>query len=302
MEFTTLGITEQKISRIAYGGMSLRQESREDGKKAVHRALELGVNFFDTADIYGGGASEEILGEALREAKVKREDVVIASKCSVCPPNDRNGYRYKAFDLSADHIVRSCEASLKRLDMDYIDLYQPHRVDHLAHPDETAAALDRLRGQCKIRMAGVSNYNVHQIRALGRFTRLDSLQVEFNILHHDPLENGQHSICMETDMRLLCWSPVAKGLLTDAVRHVHDERRQRREGQRAQIAAMAQELGVSTTQAALAWLLHLPGGIVPLVGTKNPDHIEEAVKALDVKLPRDVWYELLVIGRGQPMP
>ena len=166
MKKVTLGTTDQQVSALAFGCMSLRPDTKEQGIKAILTAFELGINFFDTADVYGPADSELILGEALSEGKIAREEVVIASKCGIVFQGMNPAYTYKAYDLSPGYIKTSCEASLQRLGVDYIDLYQPHRIDYLTHPDETARALEDLRSEGKIRHVGVSNYTVDEIRAI----------------------------------------------------------------------------------------------------------------------------------------
>jgi aryl-alcohol dehydrogenase-like predicted oxidoreductase len=283
--------------------MSLRPETKEQAKKAVQTALELGINFFDTADVYGPADSELILGEALRESRIAREAVVIASKCGIVFQGMNNAYTYKAYDLSPGYIKTSCEASLQRLGVDYIDLYQPHRIDYLAHPDETARALEDLKSEGKIRHIGVSNHTVDEIRALSAYTRLESLQTQFSLLHLEPLETGLAAVCLEKGLSVLCWSPLHRGVLTGKRTLPHgDWQKQREQGVVAQLRPFAETYGITLGQLSLAWLMQLPGGVIPLVGTANADHIAEAAGAVGITLARDDWYELMVIGRGRPMP
>ncbi len=283
--------------------MSLKPETKEQGKKAVQTALELGINFFDTADVYGPADSELILGEALRESKIPREEVVIASKCGIVFQGMNTAYTYKAYDLSPGYIKTSCEASLQRLGVDFIDLYQPHRIDYLTHPDETARALEDLKSEGKIRHIGVSNYMVDEIRAISAYTRLESLQTQFSLLHLEPLETGLAAVCLEKGLSVLCWSPLHRAVLTGKRTLPHaDWQKQREEGIVAQLRPFADKYGITLGQLSLAWLMQLPGGVIPLVGTANADHIAEAVGAAGITLARDDWYELLVIGRGRPMP
>jgi len=283
--------------------MSLSPEIADQGKAAVQRAFELGINFFDTADVYGRGESEMILGEALREGDIPREEVVIASKCGIVFEGMNPDYTYKAYDLSYEYIKASCEDSLRRIGVEYLDLYQPHRIDYLAHPEETARALDELRAEGKIVYAGVSNHTPDEIRALSSYTRLESLQTQFSLLHIEPLETGLGAVCLEKKMSILCWGPLARGVLTGKTQIPHDNwQLQRQAGIVAQVSQMAEELGVAPGPLSLAWLMAQPGGVIPLVGTANADHISEAVKAVDISLDRDDWYELMVIARGRPMP
>ncbi len=229
MRTVRLGSTDLEVSAIAYGGMSLTEERAGDGKAAVARALELGVNFFDTADVYGDGEAETLLGEALREAGVDREQVVIASKCGIVFPGMEPAYERKAYDLSPDYLKASCEASLQRLGMEYLDLYQPHRIDYLTHPQETARALQDLQAEGKIRHAGVSNHTVDEIRALSAYTRIESLQTQFSLLHLEPLETGLAAVCHEKKMSVLCFSPLHRGVLTANSAFDHGSWQQQRE-------------------------------------------------------------------------
>jgi len=211
-------------------------------------------------------------------------------------------YTHKAYDLSPRYLKASCEASLKRLQTDYLDLYQPHRIDYLTHPEEVARGLDDLKAEGKIRHVGVSNYTADEIRALSSFVRLESLQTQFSLLHLEPIETGLTAVCQEKQMNVLCWSPNHRGVLAGAKASGHDDwRAQREQGVVTQMSAFASEAGVTTSQMALAWLMHLPG-VIPLVGTANADHLSEAAAAVDVQIDRDDWYELMVIGRGRPMP
>ena len=298
-----LGTTGRQVSPIALGCMSLEPDKVEQGKKTVLRAFELGIDFFDTADVYGRGDSEEILGAALKEGKIPRDDVVIASKCSIVFPGMVDAYTYKAYDTSAGYIKSSCEASLRRLGTDYLDLYQLHRIDYLTHAEETARALDELKAEGKIRHAAISNYTVDEIRALSASIRLESLQTQFSLLHLEPLETGLAAVCQEKQMNVLCWSPNHRGVLAGAGTAAHDDwQAQREQGVVAQMKPFAEQYAMSLSQLALAWLMQLPGGVIPLVGTANPAHIEEAFAAVGKQLDPDDWYELLVIARGRPMP
>ena len=303
MRTLELGRTGLQVSPVAFGCMSLVSERKAQSLAAVQRAFDLGINFFDTADVYGQGDSETILGEALRAGNIPRDKIVIASKCGIVFQGMNPDYTYKAYDLSATYLKRSCEASLQRLGVDYIDLYQPHRIDYLTHPQETARALEDLQTEGKIRHVGISNYTADEIRMLTAYLRVDSLQTQFSLMFLEPLETGLTAVCLEKQMSVLCWSPLHKAALTGKGHFSHDNwQAQREAGIVAQLRPFAEQYGVSLTQLALAWLMQLPGGVIPLVGTANPDHIAEAAAASQVTLERDDWYEMLVIARGRPMP
>ena len=303
MHTVPFGTTDLSVSAIALGCMSLRLDKLAESKATVRTAYELGITFFDTADIYGVGDSEEILGAALREANIPRDKVVIASKCSIVFLGMNASYTYKAYDLSANYIKASCEASLKRLGMDYLDLYQPHRIDYLTHPEETARALEDLKAEGKIRHVGISNYTPDEIRALSAYTRLESLQTQFSLLHLEPLETGLTAVCHEKKMAILPWSPLHRGVLTGGRALPHDDwQLQREAGVVTQLKPFADAYGVTLGQLSLAWLMQQPGPVIPLVGTANPKHLAEAAGAVGITLDRDDWYELMVIARGRSMP
>jgi aryl-alcohol dehydrogenase-like predicted oxidoreductase len=271
-------------------------------RRRCAKAYDLGITLYDTADVYSRGESEEVLGAALKEAGIRREKVVIASKCGIVFQGMVPEYDYKAYDLSADYIKASVEASLKRLDTDYIDLFQLHRIDYLTHPEETAKAFDELKAEGKVRHVGVSNFTTDEIRALTEYTRLETLQTQFSLLHLEPLETGLTAVCLEKKMNVLCWSPNHRGILAGKSASHDDWQAQREQGVASQVDAFAQRYGWSMSQVALAWLMQLPGAVIPLVGTANPDHIADAAAAVGKHLDRDDWYELMVIGRGRPMP
>ena len=303
MKYVELGTTGEQVSLVALGCMSLTPSAKERSIATVHRAYELGITLYDTADIYGDGESEKLLGEAIREGNIPREKVIIASKCAAL--RYENVYTW---NLSAAYIKECCEGSLKRLGMDYIDLYQPHRIDYLAHPEETARALEDLKAEGKIRQVGVSNYTPDEIRAISAYTRVEALQTLFHLLIQEPLEGGLAAVCLEKKMNMLCYSPLAGGLLTGnkPLPHTFDQgfgdwQEQREQGVVAQVKIVADRYGVTPGQISLAWLMALPGGVIPLVGTGNPDHIAEGATAADIELARDDWYELTIIGRGRRM-
>ena len=302
MKTVELGTTGQQVSAIALGCMSLTHANESESHATVKRAYELGINFYDTADVYTNGESEEVLGAALKAAGIAREDVVIASKCGIVFPGMVAGYEHKAYDLSAGYLKESVEKSLKRIDTEYIDLFQPHRIDYLTHPEETARAFEELKAEGKVRHVGVSNYTADEIRMLAGYVRLEALQTQFSLLHLEPIATGLTAVCAEKKMNVLCWSPNHRGVLAGKASARDDWQEQREGGAAAQVKAFADQYGWTMSQVALAWLMQLPGGVIPLVGTANADHLEEAVGAVGKTLDRDDWYELMVIARGRPMP
>ena len=303
MRYVKLGKTGVDVSAVALGCLSLRPDRLEESKATVRRAYELGINIFDTADVYGNGDSETVLGKALKELSIPRDEIFVTTKCGIIFQGMNPDYDYKAYDLSPGYLKASCEASLKRLGMEYVDLYQPHRIDLLTHPQETARALEDLKAEGKIRHVGVSNYTVEEIRALAVYTRLESLQTQYSLLFLESLETGLAATCLAYNMAILTWSPLHKGVLTGTRSLPHDDwQLQREAGAVAQLQTFAEAYNVTLGQLSLAWLMQQPGPVIPLVGTANPEHIAEAAEAVNLTLDRDDWYELMVIARGRSMP
>ena len=314
MSFQPLGQHGFEVSRIALGCMGLAgtwnpaevgDEHRRKAIASVQTALEAGINFFDHADIYGGTACESIFKDCLAALKPGRESLFIATKV---------GIRSGCYDHSPDYIRTSVEGSLKRLGIEYIDLYQLHRPDPLSHPGETAEVLTALMQEGKIRDIGVSNYYPNQANALIAYLEapLVTNQFEFSLLHLDPLYEGREGqggdgvldYCMENELTPLAYSPVGRGWLSGR-RTVPEDHVQKERFERV-VAALdgmsAAYDGATATQIALAWILAHPAGIIPLVGSNNPEHIREAAAAHRIELSRTDWYKLWVASRGARVP
>jgi predicted oxidoreductase len=264
--------------------------------RLAHAALELGFSLFDTADIYGFdgktgfGAAEMLLGRVLKADPALRSRVTLSSKGGIVPGTP--------YDSTAGYLVSACEASLRRLQTDHIDLYQIHRPDILAHPEQIASALSRLREAGKIGAAGVSNYSVSQTRALQSFMDfpLVSHQPEFSALHIEPLADGLLDHAIEQRMAVLAWSPLGGGRLAGA-------------GEDARACAVIDALdgiavrdGVPRTAVALAWVLAHPSRPIAIIGTQRADRMREAARALDVRLSRADWYTILTASRQVKLP
>jgi predicted oxidoreductase len=286
---------------IAYGCWRFAGTDVATARVKIETALEVGMTLIDTADIYGYdgsapapgggfGAAEELLGRVLAETPGLRDRLVLATKGGITPPVPYNS--------SPTFLRDACEASLHRLGVETIDLYQIHRPDLLAHPAEVAAVLDELVASGKVRAIGVSNHTVAQTRALQAHleTPLVSTQPEFSPLALDPITDGTLDLAMETGLVPLAWSPLAGGRLAGepdderprAIADVCDQ--------------LADEHGVSRSAILLAWAIRHPAGVVPILGTQQIERIRECARATEVDLTADQWYEILVAGRGEPMP
>lgn len=283
---------------LAYGLWRFAGTTLPEGRAKIEAALELGVDLFDTADIYGGdGASEELLGRVLGEAPALRGRMLVATKCGIVP-----GIPY---DSSAEHVERCAEASLRRLRLDVLDLFQIHRPDLLAHPAELAGALARLRERGLVREVGVSNHTPAQFEALQAHLPfpIATHQPELSAWTLAPLRDGVLDQCMRRGVTPLAWSPLAGGRLGLAA----DAARRQPDG--ARLAALlecldklAEREGVSRAALALAFLLAHPAGVIPIVGTQQPARLRECAASLRVRLSRADWYAILVASQGEPLP
>lgn len=261
----------------------------------VEVALDAGMNLFDNADVYGfdwGGTGfgkvEEILGSVFAVAPELRDRMVLATKGGIMPPIP--------YDSSSAYLREACEASLRRMGVEVIDLYQIHRPDMLTHPAEVAATLAVLREEGKIREVGVSNHTPAQVVALQAHLPfpLASNQPEYSALHLDPLRDGTFDECMRTGMVPLVWSPLAGGRLATGD-GVHPELLD-------VLDQLADREGVERSTIALAFVLAHPAAPVAIIGSQNPDRIVASAAALDVELSRHDVYTIIQASEGVPLP
>ena len=294
-----LGQTALQVGPIAYGLWRFVGSDVAAGRARIEAALAAGMNLIDVAAVYGldwggqaFGESEDLLGRVLETAPGLRARMVLASKFGIIP-----GIPY---DSGADAVIASCEASLKRLRTDVIDLFQVHRPDVLTHPEELAHALARLRKDGKIREIGVSNYTVPQTRALLRYLDrpLATLQPEFSAIAVEPAFDGVLDLAMEARMTPLAWSPLGGGRLADGVDAADPATRR----VNARLDELARAHATTRSAVALAFVMRHPARPIPILGTQNPARIAAATDALKISLTRAEWYSLVVAARGVPMP
>lgn len=314
MKTLTLGNSSLVGSRLCYGCWRIAgtreqfknpAEAEAGGRAALIAAYEAGYTLFDGADIYGGGQAEEILGKTLRAVSGMRERILITSKCGVrhagSPGPDAPG----RYDFAPDYIVQSCEASLRRLGVETIDLYMLHRPDYLGDPHEIAGAFAQLYDAGKVRFFGVSNFRPSLVSALQAACPFPLLvnQVEISLMQRAALEDGTLDQCLERNITPMAWSPLGAGLLGDgAKRLLPAQQTYKPEPVVKALDEIAKARGASRTVIAYAWLLKHPAKIVPIVGSTNPDRIRDAVKATELELTREDWYRLLLAARGEPLP
>ncbi|WP_440412301.1 aldo/keto reductase [Neorhizobium petrolearium] len=323
MKYNTLGNTGLFVSELCLGTMTfggkgiwsnMGNVQQEDAQGLIARALEHGVNFIDTADIYSGGLSEEIVGQSLKNLGVRREDVVIATK--VCGPM---GTGPNEAGNSRAHIMNSVKASLKRLQVDYIDLYQLHNVDTVTPIEESLAALDALVRQGLVRYVGVSNWSAWQMaRAIGHSERLNFAKIatsqNYYTLAGRDIEREIVPLINADKLGLLIWSPLAGGLLSGKFgRHKQGEEGSRRTTFDFPPVAMDHaynvievmeriglQKGVSVTRIALAWLLHQSHVTSVIVGAKTVNQLDDSIGSTEVSLSPDDLADLDAVSKLRP--
>ena len=304
MQTVSLGGSTLKVSRLAYGCWRIAAQG-VDGPRAVRAAVEAGFTLFDHADIYGGGVCEEVFGTVMKDAPELRDRIFIASKCGIRLPQLGGAGEPYRYDSRAEHIVASCDQSLRRMHLEKIDLYQIHRPDFLTHPDEVARAFDTLLQAGKVLEFGVSNFQPGQLDALQWACpmRLRVNQIEFSLLQRAPLHDGVLDQCLAENITPLAWSPLGGGQLADGA---GDLLRSQKEYQPQRVLPLLDEMaarhGVSRSGIALAWLLKHPAGVVPIIGTTNAARIADAIRAESIELTREDWYALLAAAAPDPLP
>jgi aryl-alcohol dehydrogenase (NADP+) len=309
MEYVNLGKTGMKVSRLCLGMMSYGSKKWRDwvleeaeAKPFVKRALEAGINFFDTADVYSTGESERITGTLLREFGVKRENVIVATKVHGQMSDDINDR-----GLSRKHIMDSIDKSLQRLQMEYVDLYQIHRWDYEAPIEETMEALNDVVRAGKARYIGASSMFAWQFaRALhlsetNGWTKFVSMQNHYNLAYREE-EREMIPLCRDQGIGLIPWSPMARGFFAgDRKRGGGGETSRSNSDPFANglyfrdedfdvadcAADVAKERGLTGSQIALAWILSKPYVHSPIIGATKMDHLDQAIAALDIKLSED---------------
>jgi predicted oxidoreductase len=272
-----------------------RGDNVSAARTLVEAALEAGITLLDTADIYGPdngepfGAAERLLGRVLAEAPQLRARMVLASKGGIVIGTP--------YDSSAAYVAEAIDASLARMGVEQIDLWQIHRPDILTHPQELARALEDAVKCGKVGAVGVSNFTPAQTAALAHYLTvpLASIQPEFSALQFEPIENGLLDMAMTLGCAVLAWSPLGQGRIAQPTSH-------REHAVANALGEVAEAHGVSRTAAAYSWLMAHPACAIPIVGSQRPARIAEAADALKVRWTRADWYKVLIASREEPLP
>ncbi|MCM3700231.1 aldo/keto reductase family oxidoreductase [Paenibacillus macerans] len=296
MRTIKFGTSSLEVPVVAVGCMRINSLDKPAAERFVQTALEEGANFFDHADIYGGGACEEIFAEAIHMTGDVREKIILQSKC---------GIRQGSFDFSKEHILASVDGSLKRLKTDYLDVLLLHRPDTLVEPEEVAEAFDQLQSSGKVRHFGVSNQNPMQIQLLKKHVKqpIVANQLQLSITNATMISSGINvnmenasavnrdgsvlDFCRLHDITIQPWSPFQYGFFEGAFlgSDKFPELNQK-------IDEIAGKYGVTNTTIAIAWLLRHPAQMQPVIGTMNAQRLKDCCKAADIRLTREEWYEI----------
>ncbi len=291
-----LGTSELEVSNISLGCMRLSGLTDDKAKNVVHHAMDLGINFYDHADIYGGGASEEIFAKAVDMNPSTREKMILQSKCGI-----RNGF----FDFSTSHILSSVDSILQRLQTDYLDVLLLHRPDALMEPEEVAEAFSSLEKSGKVRNFGVSNHNPMQIELLKKYVEQDLIvnQLQLSVMHTGMIDTGlqvntKHPNGVDRDgsvldysrlnnMTIQAWSPFQYGFF-EGVFIDNDKFPELN----SVLGNIAEKYNVTKTTIAVAWILRHPAKIQTVVGTMNTERLSTIADASELVLSREEWYEI----------
>jgi len=295
MEKIYLSDSGPKVSPAVYGFYRWGYEDLSQNKmeSIISLCLELGINTFDHADIYGGYECEELFGQVIKSKSVKREDIVLFTKCGINLPHpSRPDIRVKHYDTSREHILKSLENSLRNLRTDYIDIFLLNQLDPLSNLEETAITLHKLRETGKVKNIGVVNFSVFQHQLLSSYLRIPIVtnHIELNLLNTTAFDNGQIDYMKQKYMRPLATAPLAEGRIANSIE-------KRPLLIRRKLEELSPKYNANIESMAVAWIVKL--GALPLIGTTDEQRIRNIAKAFDIDLDRQDWYELYEASRGE---
>lgn len=328
MKTQTLGSSNLQVTRIAYGCMPLggswdaspiQDTTRQEAVRSVRAALDQDINFFDHADIYARGKSEEVFSAIWAESPGLRQQIYVQSKCGIRFGGDPQPDSPHRFDFSYEHILASVEGSLRRLKTDYLDVLLLHRPDPLVEPEEVARAFDALHQSGKVRWFGVSNHTAAQLELLRRYLNqpIVTNQVAFNLIHTHMLDEGiifnQNNpklarnegtieYCRLHNITLQSWGSLAWGLLTGRKPEQPPSNAEQIERTAQAVQELARSKNVRPEAILITWILRHPAHIQAVIGTRQPERIAAACQGDAVEISREEWYRLFTAGRGENLP
>ncbi len=260
----------------------------------IHQCLEMGLNDFDHADIYGHYTTEADFGKVLKNQSSLRDKMQLTTKCGIkLTSENRPTHKIKSYDSSKEHIIFSAESSLKALETDYLDVFLLHRPDYLLNPHEVAEAFETLKKSGKVKHFGVSNYTTSQFDLLHSFTPLVTNQVEISLLHLNAFDDGTLNQCLKHGIVPTAWSPLGGGAIFSDSEDATNQRIQKVANE------LSEKYKASLDQILLAFLYKHPAHIIPVVGTSKIERIESSLQASKIKLTHEEWYELWEAAIGQ---
>ena len=294
MEKIYLSDAGPKVSPAIYGfyRWGANEINANKMEKIIDLCLELDINTFDHADIYGGYQCEEVFGEIIKNKRIKREDIVLFTKCGLVVPHpSRPDVRVKYYDTSRDHITESIENSLRKLRTDYIDIFLLNQLDPLSNLEETAMTLQKLRDSGKVKNIGVVNFSVFQHQLLSSYLRIPIVtnHIELNLLNSAAFDNGQIDYIKQKYMRPLATAPLAEGQIANSIE-------KRPLLIRRKLEELSPKYNANIESIAVAWIVKL--GALPLIGTTNEQRIRNIAAAFTIDLDKQDWYELYDASRG----
>lgn len=251
------------------------------------------ISTFDHADIYGGHTTEEDFGKAFSESKIDRLDIQLISKCGIKYLSDKRDYGIKHYDYSEEYIIWSVENSLKNLQTDYLDVLLLHRPSPLMVTDEIASAIDKLKVQGKIKSFGVSNFTASQTELIQKRIDVDFNQIQFSATHHEAMTDGSLDFMQLNNIIPMSWNPLGT---------VFREENNQTQRLKLCLKKVAEKYNADADTILLSWVLKHPSGILPVIGTTNPDRIKNALKAVNLQMELEDWFSIWTESMGTKVP
>ena len=282
---------EQQFSRIIQGCMTWgvwgKNFNTAEMAKRISENVELGVTTFDHADIYGNYTTEDAFGQAFQQSQIRREKVQLISKCGIQLVNEKRNTYVKHYNYDFSYIVKQAEQSLKNLKTDYLDLFLLHRPSPLMQSDDILEAVTQLQKQGKIKAFGVSNFTPQHIDYISQNLKVSANQIECSLTHTNAIDDETLLYHQQNDITTMAWSPLGESLKLGENSVLKQN-----------LNNLSNQYDCSVSQLVLAWLLHHPAQIYPVIGTTNPERVKSALGSLDITLKHQDWFVLYEASRG----